>query len=136
MQTTTNQDPLFAGFEVISVYTRAMALADGALVDVSHMAKSAGFRVPVAITAAVWADCVAWDRLQDGPGQDESGRAWDILMLGNVAARACIRDARAPIHLSRVPRGLQDAALVELEMVIGPGDTPAPVITIQFPGED
>ena len=59
MSNPTSEHPLFG--EVISVYTRAQALADGVLIDAGAMAAEAGFRFPVAITAAAWADCVAWD---------------------------------------------------------------------------
>ena len=45
---------------VISTYTRAQAIEDGVLVDAGSMAKEAGFNWPVALTAAAWADCVAW----------------------------------------------------------------------------
>ncbi len=34
---------------VISVYTRAQAIEDGVLVDVSETAREAGFRIPVAV---------------------------------------------------------------------------------------
>ena len=135
MQDSTNQNP-WSDWQLISVYTRAQALADGSLVDASELARSAGFRLPVAVTAAAWADCIEWDQSRDGPGQDERGRLWDVLLLANVAARRCVRMARATLDLRRVPRGQELPELVELEMVIGPGDTPAPVLTIQFPGED
>jgi hypothetical protein len=49
---TTN--PLFLhedDDDLIYAYTRAQALADGVLVDVSPMAREAGFRFPTAITA-------------------------------------------------------------------------------------
>ena len=39
---------------VISVYTRAQAIEDGILVDVSETAREAGFRIPVAVTRSVW----------------------------------------------------------------------------------
>ena len=42
---------------VISTYSRAQALEDGVLVDAGPLAKEAGFRWPVAITAAAWEDC-------------------------------------------------------------------------------
>jgi Family of unknown function (DUF6573) len=62
---------------VIFSYTRAQAIADGVLVDVSELAKEAGFRFPVAVTTGVWAECVA---VPDGvAGQDETGRLWDVL---------------------------------------------------------
>ena len=44
---------------VISVYTRAQAIEDGILVDVSETAREAGFKIPVAITRAVWDRLVA-----------------------------------------------------------------------------
>ena len=44
---------------VIYAYTRAQAIADGVLVDVSKLAREAGFKIPVAVTAGVWAECVA-----------------------------------------------------------------------------
>jgi hypothetical protein len=37
--------------DLIYAYTRAQALADGVLVDVSQMAREAGFKFPTAITA-------------------------------------------------------------------------------------
>lgn len=45
-------DDFFGG--VIHSYSRAQAIEDGVLVDVSSMAKEAGFIWPVAVTAAVW----------------------------------------------------------------------------------
>ncbi|WP_199836936.1 MULTISPECIES: DUF6573 family protein [unclassified Streptomyces] len=46
---------------VIHRYSRAQALADGALVAVDDdIAREAGFGVPVALAAAAWADCVTW----------------------------------------------------------------------------
>ena len=65
---------------VIFTYTRAQAFADGFLIDVSSkLAREAGFRYPVALTAGVWAECVA---VPEGvTGQDETGRLWDILTM-------------------------------------------------------
>src|SRR5512142_1811169 len=64
---------------LIFSYTRAQAIADGVLVDVSKLAKEAGFRFPVAVTAGVWAECVAVP--DDVEGQDETGRLWDVLTM-------------------------------------------------------
>ena len=55
---------------VISQYTRAQAIEDGVLIDVSKMAKEAGFTIPVAVTAAVWNEhIVPTDKLHKGYGQ-------------------------------------------------------------------
>ncbi|MDO9396111.1 MAG: hypothetical protein Q7T71_06180, partial [Herbiconiux sp.] len=41
------------GWPIVSMYTRAQAIADGELVDVSDTTEAAGYAVPVAITRAV-----------------------------------------------------------------------------------
>lgn len=57
--------------EVIYSYTRTQAIEDGVLVDVSETAAELGFRLPVAVTAAVWTRCVDWE--SEEAGQDEKG---------------------------------------------------------------
>ena len=49
---------MFENFDLIHSYTRAQAIADGVLVDVSATAREAGIRFPVALTCAVYARCV------------------------------------------------------------------------------
>ena len=61
----------------------AQAIADGVLIDATELAKEAGFRLPVALTSGVWAECVA---VPAGvAGQDETGRLWDVLTLLHFA---------------------------------------------------
>jgi hypothetical protein len=50
---------MFEDAELIHRYSRAQAIADGVLIDVSEATKEAGFKFPVALTAAAWAQCVA-----------------------------------------------------------------------------
>ena len=64
---------------VIFSYTRAQAIADGVLIDVSEQAKQAGFCFPVAVTAGVWAECVAVP--EGAAGQNETGRLSVVLSL-------------------------------------------------------
>ena len=62
---------------VISEYSRAQAIEDGVLVDVSETAREAGIRFPLALTRAVWESCVEVPRNRKGqpvPCQDEPGR--------------------------------------------------------------
>ena len=40
--------------------SRAQAIRDGRLIDITRQAGRVGFRVPVAITRAAWLDCVEW----------------------------------------------------------------------------
>ena len=115
------QDTLF-GNDVIHSYTRVQAIDDGYLVDVTETAKEAGFVWPVAITRAVWEDCVEWsdEDSKRQTYQDLSGRLWDVLKL------------------FRVPRGGrgQKARRTTLKLITGPGDSGEPVVTILLPHED
>ena len=139
MSNQPSEHPFFG--EVISVNTRAQALADGVLIDAGPMAREVGFRWPVAITAGAWADCVTWDAADSErqTPQDQSGRLWDVLFMAAYAARA--NDGAGSEHLFelyRVPRdGRATAAeLTTLKLMVGPGDEGEPVMTILLPNED
>lgn len=133
--------PLFTDADVISAYSRAEAIEDGSLVDVSGVAREAGFGFPVAMTRAAWEDCVAWsdaDTARQRVPQDEDGRLWDVLyMAANAARGAPDRTCRLPYSLFRVPRGgkARTARPVGLHLVTGPGDDAEPVATIMLPNE-
>ncbi|WZB62191.1 DUF6573 family protein [Achromobacter xylosoxidans] len=59
--TPDHRDPLTELFgEPLYVYTRAQAIADGVLIDVTKTARQVGFRILVTLTVDAWADCVAW----------------------------------------------------------------------------
>lgn len=135
-------DNFWAGAEVISTYTRAQAIEDGALVDVTATAQEAGFCRPVAMTAAAWADAVAWNE-SNGEYQDEKGRLWDVVFMASIAVRrnrgrhAADTD-RLPFVLYRIPNvpdAMEPNELV-LTIAIGGGDSGEPVMTIMLPGED
>jgi hypothetical protein len=127
--------------EAIFTYSRAQALEDGVLVDAGPMAREAGFRFPVALTDAVWHDCVAWTDA-DNSGQvhqDESGRLWDVLFMAHHAVRTSrnVGD-RLLFELHRVPRDgtSTEAVATTLKLIVGPGDDGEPVVTILLPDED
>lgn len=133
---------MFEASDVIHSYTRADMLADGNLVDVSEVAREAGFRISVALTRAVMIDCVLWPETvaarKPGTGQDESGRLWDVLHMARLAAGKAGDSQRVKFTLYRVPtegKGIQPAE-VTLAMHIGGGDLGEPVITIMQPHED
>lgn len=134
----TDDSSLFG--KPIYSYTRAQAIDDGVLVDVSDVAREAGFKVPVAITYAVFSQCVEWsdDDSHKQTTQDASGRLWDVLVTARAAARA--NDEADTVHytVACVPcDGMsRDPVDMPLKMVIGPGDTAAPVVTIMLPAED
>lgn len=139
---TPHSGPRPDGWEVIHTYTRADALRDGTLVDVTEAAREAGFRFPVAVTRAVWEGCVAWsdaDNARKDAAQDETGRLWDVVTALHAAIRRARDDhARMDVPLYRVPR---DGYAIRpqrtrLIAVCGPGDDAAPVITVMEPHED
>ena len=128
---------------VISQYTRAQAIEDGVLIDVSKMAKEAGFTIPVAVTAAVWNEhIVPTDKLHKGYGQSENGWLWDTLYMLYVAIRQSDASTR---HLDYDVIFLQPAdkkhgrtshRIVRLKSECHPGDEAEPVITIMLADED
>lgn len=130
---------MFTEADLIHSYTRADALADGLLVDASTIAAEAGFRVPFAMTDAVWAECVAWPAgTKGGWGQSEAGRLWDVVYMAAQAARRGRQGggSRVTFQVLRVPQGGWRATNVELVLDIGPGDLGEPVATVMVPGED
>jgi hypothetical protein len=127
---------LFDGGTLIFAYTRAQALDDGTLIDVSDLARDAGFSVPVALTLAVWSDCVAWDQAREVAPQDETGRLWDVLAMAHLAARGRPDSDRLTFSVLRIGSGRLRPSRVTLALVIGPGDQGEPVITIMQPEEN
>ena len=127
--------------EVISTYTRAQAIEDGVLIDAGVMAQEAGFKWPVALTAAVWADCVAWSDEDSGKQvhQDLAGRMWDVVFMASQAIRTARGSGdRLLFQFCRVPRDGHStkAELVTLKLIVGPGDQGEPVVTVLLLDED
>ena len=131
---------IWAGAEVISVYTRAQAIADGSLIDISETAREQGFKYPVAMTRAAWSDFVAWtdaDNKRKGTVQDEMGRLWDVITMLFWAVRRCNSDT-IRFQVLRVPRegNGRKPRIATLKALVGPGDNSEPVITVMLPEED
>ena len=141
---TLNKEPIdsdpFWG-SVIHCYTRAQAIADGVLIDVTETAKEAGFKWPVALARGAWDDCVAWseddNRIQTH--QDESGRLWDCLWMAQMSIRRSENnDGVLFYEFYRIPRDGKSWKIRkrQLKLIAGPGDQGEPVITILLPQED
>ena len=120
---------------VIYTYTRAQAVADGMLVEVTKTAQEAGIRYPVFLTRTVYD---AYVTVPAGvTGQDEAGRLWDIVWMLRFASLRSRGAVRVPVALyvrndNRRPR------LIKLVATCGPLDIddPAPAITVMMPDED
>ncbi len=126
---------MFRPEDLISRYSRADAIADGVLIDVTKTAREVGFKFPVALTRTVWASCVAVS-----PGiacQDEAGRLWDVLFMLRLAIARC--RGRAAVGFAVHVRNDNSEGvppLVQLKAVCHPGDCWEPVITVMEPDED
>lgn len=122
-------------FTLIHSYTRRQAIEDGVLVDVSELAREAGFPVPVAVTASGWAHYV--EVPPGARGQDETGRLWDVISMLRFAIFANqneVRELRYRLHV--VLKAGADPELVELKAICGPDDDGSPCITVLMPDED
>src|SRR3954467_10435973 len=111
---------MFENADLIHRYSRADALRDGVLVDVSATAREAGIRFPVALTRAVWERCVRVPpRVMC---QDEAGRLWDVLWLLRCAASRCsASELRFAVHVRNDNRD-RTPPLVRLKALCHPGD--------------
>ena len=125
---------------LVFTYTRAEALADGVLLDVTPLAREAGFQIPVALTVGLWAAYGAPDKTPAG----DQGTVWDFLWMLRCAAIG-ILPAKLERHphgetlwfeLELTPRGKTQPELVLLKAISGPGDVGEPVLTILLPHED
>ena len=141
---------------VISSYTRADAIADGVLVDMTEgefgkMAQEYGFVVPIAMTVEAFTATVATDKAQRAIGQDEPGRWWDVLtMLKHAISRREVGSDRVEFAVQVAngrtwPSGAWRHERVELwchsgkaNKAHGPlaGDGGEHVLTIMLRGQD
>ena len=119
---------MFTNDDLICSYTRAEALADGVLIDVSERAQRAGIQYPTACTAGVWSliECLPANDTDTLAGVVAAVRLAEVL----TAMRAAIRAARGTDRVAFQALG------AALWAQCGPGDTAAPVITVMLEGED
>jgi len=146
-QKRTSNDNPFAGAPVVFSYTRAQALEDGVLVDLTEWAKETGFTIPVACTSAVWNGYVVPPEQTRKLGQSERGRGHDLLWMLFVAIKRQSAHGRANgngrVHTNdqllyevlflQAPNKHET---VKLKAICGAGDNGEPVMTIMMPDED
>jgi hypothetical protein len=148
-----NPDDNFWGEEIFR-YTRAQAISEGVLIDLTTatddkgqlLCQQAGFKVPVAITRAAWAKTVeaggTWKADGNGEllelhgGQSLTGRLWDVLWMLRIASGAASSTDRVEFQVLVDVNGDGRHELVKLWALCGPGDDAEPVITILLQGED
>lgn len=134
---------------IIFSYTRAQAIEDGVLVDLSAegetklLVREAGFGVPVAMTVAAFHDTVLAGTTETPAGefifpsgQSLKGRLWDVLSVLRYSARANRSSDRVYFAVDVDTAGDGKHNTVKLWSLIGPGDNGEPVLTIMLEGED
>lgn len=117
--------------EIIFQYTRADAIRDGILIDVTDAAKESGFVIPVAVTEAIWNTYIIPSEQAIEEGQSETGRLHDLLWMLYVAIHSGGSDGskiRFPV--------IFDTDIVVLKALCHGGDQGEPVITVMLPHED
>ena len=124
----------FENAPVIFSYTRAQAIEDGVLVDLTEWAAETGFKIPVACTSTVWHSYIVPPEGTKDLGQSERGRAHDLLWIlyltirrSRGVERKCIQ---FKVFFLQAPNRHET---VELRVICGPGDEGEPVLTIMFP---
>ena len=130
----------FSHDEIIFAYTRADAINDGVLVELSdQIVSEAGIKVKVAVTRAIWDDYLSPSFLDDLPGQSVEGRTWDLLWMFGCAARRSRHASTIQFRVLFVIMKESGSIVTEdvlLKAICGPGDEGEPVITIMLPWED
>lgn len=129
------EDSIFG--PVVYVYTRAQAIADGVLVNVTDTAKEAGFKLPVAITEALH-NRLTPTKADAAIGQDYDGRLWDVLWLAAFTIKLADPGTdtvtfTVALQEAEARSGQPQKTDLRLRAVCGPGDEGEPVVTIGFP---
>lgn len=133
----SDTDSIFG--ECVYRYTRAEAIDDGVLVDVSTTAREAGFRWPVAITSAVWEMVKPSKEVAHHFGCDIDGRLWDLLWMAFVAIKSAKNGTILHFRVIMPQTKFQSSsssAIQTFKLHSGPDDDGRGCITIMLPDED
>lgn len=130
--------------EPVSVYTRAQALEDGVLVDLTEAGLQRGFKIPLACTSAVWHH-IAWnDAIEsskpDATGQTTEGRLYDVLTMARFHAQKAAQEETSEVYFDVLMVPVEGSKTtpetVSMWMSVGGGDDGEPVLTLMLDGED
>ena len=123
-------------FNLIYSYSRAQAIADGVLIDVTAQAREAGFKFHTVVTDNLFHSYIAPPAGLEGEGQSMEGRLHDVffvLLAAIRSSKAATDYAEFDVLFVMAP-GRQEK--VKVIAVVGPGDKGEPVLTIMLPGDD
>jgi len=122
-------------FKVVYSYTRAQAIADGVLVDVTEQARQSGFKLPVAIGDNLFNGYIVPPDGLEGEGQSLEGRLHDVFEMLKAAASCRWNESRVTFEVIflMAPRMIQKVLILA---VAGRGDNGEPVLTICLPEDE
>jgi hypothetical protein len=116
-------------------YTRAQAIADGVLIDVTAIAREAGIRFPVALTSSLYHEYLLPHGDAAMSGESTEGRLWDLLQVFRTIARES-DESELRFSVLFTDDSSKRLEPVEVKALCHPGDEYEPVITIMLPEED
>ena len=117
------------GEDIVSIYTRKQAIADGVLIDLSALYPNDTriFKYNVACTIPVW------EKVKNYADVHGNVAVWD-LCLTSVRCKTKIISESEHLFECYVPLGAPKGTIFKIHC--GPGDNYEPVLTIMMPWED
>gem|GEM_PF-1592640 len=130
--------PIFGGpteLNTVYAYSRARAIEDGVLIDVTRQAKDLGIRCPAALTALVWAEIVTAS-VADEFANDitEETRVKELLEMAAMQMEATTNKAARFLYYATT--SINSSKNFELMVIMSAGDDGREVLTVMFPHED
>lgn len=122
-----------ANLQVVRYSSRAQALKDGTLVDITVAAEQAGLRgLHVAMTREAWSRCVAATPVMENAGSNRHRRLWEVAGMLHAAMRRSVPRCEITLEIRCLDQSLRTIA-VPLRVVAGTGDAGKPVLTLTLP---
>ena len=119
----------------LDVYTRADAILDGNLIDISEIAKTEGFIYPVALTVGAY-NAIEPSIDDQACGQSLRGRLQDMFWMLRLSIRRSNQIRPCRIVFSVLLQGVGNSDRLDLYYLCHPGDHGEPVITIMLTHEN
>ena len=122
----------FEGADIIHSYSRAEAIEDGVLIDVSKQAAAVGITLHTAVTPGIWAELIGNPKWEGWGTEDER--------LKRLLSDACNELEKAGSGIAFFSIRMVDMGSIVGEIHLraqrGPGDNLEPVLTVMLGQED
>jgi len=132
----TSDADFFSDFEVVSSYSRADAIRDKCLFDLTAEARQCGFKLPLAVTESVFKDYLDPSPDLIAEGQSRVGRTLDLLHVLRAAILTAPSTDTLFFKVLFILEPGHPTVPIELKALIHPGDVGEPVLTVLLRHED